>query len=76
MTNQVSGCGKHNVPLTLYRVSLHRKAQPFRGDFKHLPCGHVATGPEPSAYGILLCEACANGHGFEQLADDQAGLAI
>jgi hypothetical protein len=70
--NQLLGCGKENLRLTLYRVPSYGKAEPLANDFRRLACGHVATTPELHSYGVLLCESCARGHGLEPMEGDHA----
>jgi hypothetical protein len=73
MKAYIPGCGKESVTLTLYRVPPQGEVRPFTGQYKHLICGYIATDPDPNAYGVLLCFACAAGHGLEPLvrSDDE-----
>jgi len=61
MDRPAEGCGKTEVPLTLYFVTSGRKARALPGTFAMLACGRVFLAPsyQPECYGIALCQVCA-----------------
>jgi len=61
MNRPAEGCGKTEVPLTLYFVVSGRKVRALPGKFDMLPCGRVFQAPaqQLDCYGITLCQDCA-----------------
>ena len=56
------GCGRADLPLTLYHILAAGQAHLLLGGIaalKRFPCGFRPTNANSDAYGVLLCASCA-----------------
>ena len=56
MENRLQGCGKHDAPLTLYRMADQVRPTSVSKNYSQIPCGYRPQ--SRFADGILLCNDC------------------
>jgi hypothetical protein len=56
MNAHIKGCGKDDLPLTLYCLSSGSLPSPISGGYWHVRCGYRP--PSKIKNGILLCDVC------------------